>query len=440
MIILNKQNSSMKSQVAKRCMLLGFLLFLRCLNLNFIYPAVVAAAICIYFSDLRVATCVLFFLLPLGGVFKMAYGGTSFFTIISLLYIFRLIVKLGFRRETLSFVLIFFIFCLLHSSVEHLVTIVTITLGFVLISYAHDDYREDYPLMVYAFVSGLLVASVIGLFRAQLPLVAALSEVNSIKTGTLQYVDRFAGLHGNPNYFTLDVTIGISCMIVLLCRHKTRAIDILLMMVLIVFGVMSVSQSFLLVLAIQLIMLLFAFSKMGAKKLLMMIVGGFFILALVFFLAYDSIQLYLFRAEDISESSLNDITTGRWDIWVSFLQSLIRTPKIMLTGSGIMEAFVSRRGAHNTFIELVYTFGVIGTAIYLITLFRVARHPLRKKQIVDKIIWIPIVSLLLRMMFIGIVTYDSLPYYFFLICVINNALAASKPMERNSRYFKTPGV
>ena len=60
--------------------------------------------------------------------------------------------------------------------------------------------------------------------------------------------------------------------------------------------------------------------------------------------------------------SINNITTGRWDIWMRYLDYYYRHPVQTLFGRGIGAPLIVK-GSHNIYIELPNYIGLIGSGI-----------------------------------------------------------------------------
>jgi len=70
----------------------------------------------------------------------------------------------------------------------------------------------------------------------------------------------------------------------------------------------------------------------------------------------------------VGATNMSALTTGRTDLWVNYLRELGDNPMMLLFGNGYTDVTVGGRAAHNTLIQLLYQFGVVGY-IFLIGWF-----------------------------------------------------------------------
>ncbi len=75
--------------------------------------------------------------------------------------------------------------------------------------------------------------------------------------------------------------------------------------------------------------------------------------------------------------SMSNLTTGRSDIWISYLKKIFGSLQILLFGAGV-SAGIFGRPAHSMPIEYLYTYGVLGILIML-AIFVIGAWPYLKK-------------------------------------------------------------
>ena len=145
---------------------------------------------------------------------------------------------------------------------------------------------------------------------------------------------------------------------------------------------------------------------------------------MIYYFAYDYVNLYIFRFTSDGAGTLSDMTTGRSDIWVAYIREIFADLKILFFGNGINTLGSIERGAHNTYIELIFYLGVVGTVIMgcgiKVGLGRI---------ITKKIMWVPVLTLLVRMMAIGIVTYDNFWFYLVILSLLAKHVAGIDPLK-----------
>lgn len=410
----------MKTRISERHMLMGLvivfsiLLVLRSVSNAFLYPLILVGAVVVALLPLGTCLPMLCFLLPFGNIIKTDPDQFSFFTVFFAIYVLRIIFKTG--RLNRMFLLTAFIFagyCLAVSGFGQIVTIVTMVCGFTMLREVTESDEYDYLHVLYAFCFGIIISSCIGLFREQLPIIESFSQDELHKVGSDEYAARFVGLNVNPNYYTMDISVVLGCLVTTMCTQKMKPIYMILFAVMAVFGLMSVSKSFLLVLAVMIVILLLNSLRRGGtgffKLSFVLILVG--VLILVF--AEDSVETYILRLNEDSGSDLSSVTTGRFDIWMLYIKTILKDFKILFFGEGLGQRL--EKGSHNTYIEMIYHIGLIGSALYLFVL----KSSVAIKKFPRNILYyIPLLVLLIRFVGISMFMQDSIWYYITLICML----------------------
>ena len=274
-----------------------------------------------------------------------------------------------------------------------------------------DEY--DYNHVLYAFCFGVIISSAIGAMRENLPIIQTFSLDTIYKVGHEEYAQRFVGLNANPNYYTMDVSVTLGCLVSTICTGKMRPIYILLFAVLSVFGLMSVSKSFLIVLAVMVIILLFNSIRRGGTAFLKLLFALLVTGALILMFAGEAVETYMFRLNQDATSDLASITTGRSELWVEYTKALLKDFKTLVFGAGL--GVILDLGSHNTYIEMVYYVGLVGTALY----FFVLKSSVAIKNFPKNILYyVPILIMMIRFVGIGMFIQDALWYYMVIICLL----------------------
>jgi len=137
-------------------------------------------------------------------------------------------------------------------------------------------------------------------------------------------------------------------------------------------GLLTQSRTFILAVAIG-VFLLFLFISSLYKKLIFLYVGAFG--SVVFLLIYASVPAVAERVDSvllrILEPSNDDISNGRYDLWLSTIATMTANPTYFWLGAGDFNAVGALdRGrvtvAHNMFLETWVIFGAIGCILLVI--------------------------------------------------------------------------
>lgn len=423
---ITKSNISIKKDnlrhLVATCVVLYAFILGRAVH-DVVFYAFVGVSLAIFlFSSVSHCFSLLLFLLPFSSILKTNVDGMSFFTILFFIVVLKLlVVKKNIHASTLLSLILFALYCILFSGIGQITTIITMLSGLLMV-YCLNSVDVDAKTAIVLFTFGILGASVLALFKGSFPIIEAFVEASTLKLGNENYAVRFAGLHGNPNYYTLDITVLLSTIIVMISCKKNVKILALFLIILSVFGLMSVSKSFLLSWIILMVFWLFISIRQGvgalAKFMFIILIG----IAAAYFFAYDYINTFILRFVGGS-GTLSEITTGRTDIWKTYINEMFNDPKILFFGNGL-NTILDGKGAHNTFLECLFMMGIFGTFLFIIALKASTRQIVSKPSML-----IPVIILLVRMMAIGIITYDNLWFYLGLFVVVSKHMKKQKDKE-----------
>ncbi len=186
---------------------------------------------------------------------------------------------------------------------------------------------------------------------------------------------RFVGLLRDPNYYCVDALLlifGASTYSKL--KEKNKFIYIIPC---IIMGLCSVSKMFILLLVIGLFLsFIVNFKKINIKKIFPVVMA----LLIVIFILYKNglinmlINKYLYRTETTSA------LTGRDYLWNFYLNSIFDSNKNFLIGSslnyystilnpGVNNPFFTNMVAHNTYLDVVLSWGAVGMFAYISFVF-----------------------------------------------------------------------
>lgn len=407
-----------KNRLFWDCAVMAILLFLRSVNNIFIYPAILFGTAVIFLCKKTRGFNFLLFLLSFASIYKIMPGQISFLSVLFAIYIIRIISEMKVSRNFLWLLLLFIIYTVVLSGISKIVIIATTVCGFLMINYLCKADCSEYHAAIRAFSMGIILASIIGMFSKSFPILKSFIRHNVLKLGEGNYITRFAGLDGNSNYYTMNISVALSCLAVMIIREKRNGLNVALFIVLSVFGLLSVSKSFLAAWIILLVVMLAKTMKAGEKKFLIftaiLVIGGL----IVYWFAFDAVKAYISRLSKLQSQTFSRFTTSRSDIWKMYMKYIFTHPKTLFLGNGIGRSLLNGRGAHNTYIESLYSLGIIGTVLYILLLKNSVRLPKIAKP--ERLMLLPFFILLVRMLAIGILTYDNMSFYIGLICMMVN--------------------
>lgn len=187
------------------------------------------------------------------------------------------------------------------------------------------------------------------------------------KTAMIGSIVRVSGYYGDPNFYSAHITAALAGALAILLNgtNKNRMLTLVAIIAALIYcGMLSVSKSFFLValfiLLLWMIGYLFKKGKLTSKLTLIfaLVFSGVFLLSSTVFV--DTLDVLIARFG--RDSNVSDFTTGRTDLWVAYLSELSENPLLLFFGKGYSKIFVNDKASHNTIIQALYQFGLIGCA------------------------------------------------------------------------------
>lgn len=417
------------------CVVFSALIFGRVASDAVLCVFVAVSLLVFLFSSVSHCFSLLLFLLPLAPILKVDINGMSFFTILFFVFVLKMIVSKRMINANVFISLFMFAFyACCFSGFGQITTIVTMILGMLMIYYLRIvEVNIDLSILVFSF--GIIVSSILASLKEVFPIVNTFVANSALRLDSEHYAARFSGLQGNPNYYTLDIIMALAVILVLMYRKSAKPVYISCFVVLSVFGLMSVSKSFLIcwVLLIVCWFILSVYQGVGkfCKFLMIVIICS----VAIYLCAYDSINTYIFRLVNDNSGSLESITTGRTGLWKSYIDAILNDAKILFLGNGLNTTISSGRGAHNTFLESLFSLGFAGSGLLLISI-----KSCMGKYRFKAIMLIPIITLVIRMIAIGILTYDNLWYYLAIIACLFKYLESTESEAQNEKVYRVDNI
>lgn len=376
-------------------------------NQTLLLLVVIITCICIITSKVETKLLYVLFFLPWLQVLKLNPVHPSFFNLYVLLYILTILFWLFLTRKKLIYPLglslLLLISCCLFSSLisnntvklgDILSYIAGFTIPFIFIHYYKSSMFKSF---VYAYSLGIISSAVLGLFRNYIPMLKIFTKAQYFFIDT-NVVARFTGLAGDSNAFSIPVLVAISLLLVL-NYYKSSLFNYLLLIVLTLFGLLTVSQMFIICYSIMIIFYLFFLYRENAARGTKSLFIVFLSVAIAGLLNLNYLlDNYLYRFNTAyANSDLNSLTTGRYDIWKMYFEEIISNAKTFFCGEGLSASLLNGFQAHNTYLEIWYKIGMIGIIlfiIYLLLTYKYISNPLEKISLIN---YLPMLILLLSL-------------------------------------------
>lgn len=316
---------------------------------------------------------VLLFFLPWSPLMKLAPGRISFYTIGLLICCALALAQDGMRLTVRQVVLAASLMALtLTAKILQTSSITNDYLMFVFMLLLFPCVARSCPratsfrCATMFFAGGIFSAAILARLVAHYPNISRYIIVESYLT-----VTRLSGFYGDPNFYSAHVTACLAGVLVLLSRETEKRRQILLAVVsvaLLYCGLLSASKTFVLTVACLFLFWLPILLERGnygsARTRLLFGV----LCAVAFVLVSPAFRqvLQIISARFTEGEGLAGLTTNRTTLWLQYLTAFVHDIPLTLFGAGYTSVNLFRKASHNTLIQAVYQFGILGIPLLLV--------------------------------------------------------------------------
>lgn len=380
-------------------------------------------AICVWACMKEKILPVLLYFLPWSPLMKFYKGGISFFTVMLLVSCFVALIKNKMMLNIYQIVLAALIAIL--TAVAKMVQGNEITnyyLFFIMMllllpcitkCVSCDSFGDTTVFFALGIITAALSAQQLVVFHN----IAQYITVDSYLT-----ITRLSGYYGDPNFYSAHITACLAGILMLLSREKDRlrqAVLIIAAVLLLYCGMLSASKMFVVVLACLFLFWIPVLMEKGGRgnARVRMLVG--LICAGIIFISSSMFKKLLQIIDDRFSYAANvsQLTTGRTDIWKNYINEFLENIDITLLGEGYSTVIVDGRASHNTVIQGVFQFGLIGLPLIAAWMYFFIKSILKSEKNTKtdwKCIALMVVGVVLPWMSLDILFFDEfflLPLY-----------------------------
>ena len=340
--------------------IVGSSLFLLCCLLAYLFFTIWACG-------KNSAFLVLLFFLPWSPLLKMYNGGISFFTIALLLCCFNSLLRNKkhihlYQIITVSVIIVASLVAkaIQHNSIENGYLFLTVMLFAFPCLLKRDLIEPSFYWITIFFACGIISAALIARQSAAIPNIAQFITIESYLT-----VTRLSGFYGDPNFYSAHICACLSGVQMLLCfeqNQRRQLVLAVLALVLIYCGLLSASKSFLIVIVFLFFLWIpILFEKRIKSNRIRLFIG--LLTAGMIIISSSAFQTLLQTIDDrfAQASNISELTTGRSELWINYIREFLNNPLLLLFGEGYTGVNLNNKASHNTLIQLVYQFGLIGS-------------------------------------------------------------------------------
>ncbi len=319
---------------------------------------------------------VLLYFLPWSPLLKLQHGGISYFTIALLVCCVIFLYKNGFSLRIYQVIITALLVVLTltakllqgNSVANNYLFFLAMLLLFPCITGSRHFTTSFWHLTLF-FACGIIAAALSAQQVAGYP-----NILQYIKVDSYLNITRLSGYYGDPNFYCAHITACLAGTQLLLKRERKKIRQIILIILtvgLIYCGLLSASKSFIIVTALLFFVwipiLLEKENQDGGRWGLLigiLCVGAIVLSSTVF---QDLLQIVDSRFA--SASNLAELTTGRTDLWLGYLDEFSHNAWLTILGEGYTDVTLNGRASHNTLIQGIFQFGVFGFPLILCWVF-----------------------------------------------------------------------
>ncbi len=224
------------------------------------------------------------------------------------------------------------------------------------------DINVDKNDAIYALASGVIFSAIVYVLTEPDYIFNIISYMN---TGF-----RFMAFGSDPNYYSLYLCIAIASIVV---KPKIKLADYILIAVLICIGFVTESKMGMVLMALCLLYLVAFTANKSINKYIRNAIIFVAIVGVIYFMRGTIMAFFenLLKRAGGTGATLNDVSSGRFEIVLDCLRSLTYDIPLLLIGRGFNYfnhfgdyALVGRL-SHNTYLDIVMTWGVLGTIVFI---------------------------------------------------------------------------
>ena len=265
------------------------------------------------------------------------------------------------------------------------------------------DRQFDYGFIVRAFAAATSAMCIVllGKLLAASGYNVLLAVANLRRLGLNQRTMSVTGAELNPNTLGVLCVLCITGLLQLRISKEAKKSDIFIVLLLLVFGALSSSRTYLVCLAIMALLLLFSQQGGPSKKIRYLLsIAAFSLVALLVMQLFfpDVLRFYISRFQS------DDITTGRDTLFITYMRFILSNPTVAFFGIGLYQFDskitsvynVASHVPHNGIQELWIAWGLPGLilfALFLTTMVWRSRRIAKEQGLLN---FIPLLVLLAK--------------------------------------------
>ena len=335
----------------------------------------VAAAFCVFVillqkDDTDVA-CLMFIWLSFSSIFHYSVTTPTIYTLLEIVFIVRFIArKRKIDASIFLFLTLLSAYIIIGGIPKYADVVKTIMLPLIFYILVQSTNYNALERIGKYYVLGVVSSSVIALFNEIIPNMNTFIQYKEVHVGKnysgFITEDRFSGMWGDPNYFSVHLILAILILAYLFSKAEISVPTFYVgYIMLVIFGGMTGSKSFLLALVFATLFVIIVIWR-GSNRFHVV----FFVLmiALALFLmisGYIDVFSRVMARITGKSGSKQDFSTGRIDRWLFYINYFVEEPFTLLIGEGLRSGF-SGVIPHNAYIDFLDLLVIVGSTLFFV--------------------------------------------------------------------------
>ena len=226
---------------------------------------------------------------------------------------------------------------------------------------------------------GIIIAALSAYYLVRYPSIAGFIDVYSWNE-----ITRYSGYYEDANFYSAQIAAALAGLLVIMITFRKRMLEsIVLSVVLLYCGLLSASKAFVITAVIVVLLwILQVLSLRGNMSYKVTVIMGIAIIAIGIIAsnAFESV-FKVIAIRFSNNENVSDLTTGRSDTWLNYIDYWESSPGSLLFGKGYTSVIVGRYSTHNTIFQSVFQFGLVGLPFFIVWLVKLFQITMRKIKI-----------------------------------------------------------
>ena len=397
-----ERDAYIKNRVLIHCSILTLLFFLNCFVGEMAYIIYPFVFLLILFDNRRAGFSYLIFCIPYAAL--TIYMGTILYGACIVLYIVKFYIMLYAKDHSkpnyimLALMALFLIYCLLPIGNYNYQKLIKTAVFFVLFAVIGMIIKKPDIINLHKntriFALSLIISCVFGFTYWISPYLQATQSLFIMSNGH----SRYQALLMQPNVLAMCCEVILAFLTYYMVSGQTKKRDIIMFVVVAFIGVMTLSKTYLLILLFILaVLFIWRMCKRPLKTLVYTgIIGSIICVALLSNIPFTVSFMQRFGSGFSKLTNFRDfmnmVSTGRYELWLSYLVYIALNPLALIFGDGLGAVRRAFSSPHNAYISAVYELGIVGLFLLgLVIAAMIWEFKKNKTTKVSKAFWIPLV-------------------------------------------------